>query len=159
METYLLLRLLHIVSATVLLGTGLGIAFFMAMAHRSGQPALIAATSRWVVIADGAFTAPAVLVQAGSGTALVILTGIPWQQPWLVWALALFVFVGACWLPVVWIQWRVSRIAAEAVAQGRALGADYRRLMRWWFALGWPAFAAVLAIFWLMVRKPLLAWP
>lgn len=159
METYLLLRLLHIVSATILLGTGIGIAFFMAMAHRSGEVATIAAVSRMVVIADSVFTAPAVLLQAGTGTALVILTGIPWQQPWLVWALALFVFVGACWLPVVWIQWRVSAIAAAAVAQGRPLGADYRRLMRWWFALGWPAFAAVLAIVWLMVRKPVLAWP
>jgi uncharacterized membrane protein len=159
METYLLLRLLHIVSATILLGTGIGIAFFMAMAHRSGQVATIAAVSRLVVIADSVFTAPAVLLQLATGIALVMHTGLPWSQPWLLWALVLFVLVGACWLPVVWIQWRISRVAAEAVALGAPLGRGYHRLMRWWFALGWPAFAAVLAIVWLMVRKPALPWP
>ena len=35
METILVLRYLHIVGATVLLGTGMGIAFFMLMAHRT----------------------------------------------------------------------------------------------------------------------------
>lgn len=156
METYLLLRLAHIVSATLLFGTGLGIAWFMVMAHRDGRVAVIAATARHVVWADSVFTAPAVLVQFGTGLALLQVTGQAWTQPWLLASLALFVFVGLCWLPVVWIQWRVSRIAALALAQGSALPPAYYALMRWWFALGWPAFLAVLAIFWLMVRKPLL---
>jgi uncharacterized membrane protein len=37
-----------------------------------------------------------------------------------------------------------------------SLGEDYQRTMCWWFALGWLAFLALVAIYWLMVAKPLL---
>jgi len=36
-----------------------------------------------------------------------------------------------------------------------ALPAHFHVLFKWWFALGIPAFSAVLAIYWLMVAKPL----
>lgn len=156
MESYFLLKLLHIVSATVLFGTGLGTAFFMWMAHRRGDVVGIAITARHVVLADWWFTTPAVVIQFVTGVILVERLSLPWTQGWLQLALALFVFVGLCWLPVVWIQWRVRDLAQAAAATGQPLPARYHRLMRWWFALGWPAFAAVLAIFWLMVRKPML---
>ncbi len=154
MESYFLLKLLHVLSATVLFGTGAGTAFFMWMAHRRGDIAAIAVTSRHVVLADWLFTTPAIAVQFLSGAALVTLIGWPWSQPWLVLAIALFVFVGLCWLPVVWIQLQVRDLAEQAHARGTSLPPRYFRLMRWWFALGWPAFIGVLVIFWLMVRKP-----
>lgn len=156
MDAYALLKTLHVVSAAVLLGTGAGIAFFMWMAHRSGEVATIAAVSRLVVKADAWFTAPAVVVQVVSGLVLARMAGFPLDATWIVASFALFVLVGACWLPVVWLQLRARDLAIEAARTSAPLPGSYYRLMRWWFALGWPAFAAVLAIVWLMVRKP--AW-
>jgi uncharacterized membrane protein len=150
------LRLLHILGATVLFGTGLGIAFFMLMAHRTRDAALIAHTARVVVIADALFTATAVVIQPLTGLGLARLIGYSLTEPWLALSLVLYVLVGACWLPVVWIQLRLRDLAAAA-REGMALPAAYDRLFRIWFALGWPAFAGVIAIFVLMVWKPT-AW-
>lgn len=152
---YLWIKWLHIVSSTLLFGTGLGIAFFMWMAHRRGEIAHIVATTRAVVIADACFTAPAVVVQLATGLWLVHALGVPYTAFWLKTALILFFVVGACWLPVLWLQWRASNLAREAIARDQPLPALYHHIMRWWFWLGWPAFLSVLAIFWLMVMKPI----
>ncbi|WP_374012465.1 DUF2269 family protein [Pseudoxanthomonas koreensis] len=154
MEAYLLVKWIHVLSSTLLFGTGLGIAFFMWMAHLRGDPAHIAATARTVVIADACFTAPAVVVQFLSGWWLVRFLGLPLDYSWVRAALWLFVLVGCCWLPVLWLQVRARDLARAAVAQGTSLPRQYRVVMRWWFILGWPAFIGVMAIFWLMVAKP-----
>ncbi|MBK6726491.1 MAG: DUF2269 domain-containing protein [Xanthomonadales bacterium] len=151
---YLTIKWLHILASTLVFGTGLGIAFFCWIAHRGGDPRVIAATARTVVIADACFTAPAVLTQLLTGLWLMHTLGLPYTQLWIALALALFVLIGLCWLPVLWLQWRAARLAADALASGTPLPAEYHRVMRWWFWLGWPAFLAVLAIFWLMVMKP-----
>lgn len=154
MDGYLLLKALHVVSATVLLGTGAGIAFFMWRAHATGDAATVAAVARIVVLADFCFTAPAVVVQFASGIGLALAAGFPLATPWLAGSIGLFFFVGACWLPVVRLQIRVRDLAAAAARDGVPLPRAYHAAMRWWFALGWPAFAAVLGIVWLMVAKP-----
>lgn len=154
MTSYFVVKWIHILSSTLLFGTGLGIAFFMWMAHLRGDAAHIAATARNVVIADACFTAPAVVVQLASGLWLVHMLGLPWSMLWLKSALLLFFVVGACWLPVVWLQLRARDLAQAAVAANTPLPPAYYRLMRWWFWLGWPAFLGVIAIFWLMVAKP-----
>jgi uncharacterized membrane protein len=151
---YLWVKWLHILSSTLLFGTGLGIAFFTWMAHRTGDAAHIARTARVTVIADSVFTAPAVLVQFATGAWMVHRLGIPWSTLWIATSISLFFFVGACWLPVVWLQVRARDLARVAAAQGTPLPASYTRIMRWWFVLGWPAFLGVLAIFALMVTKP-----
>jgi uncharacterized membrane protein len=151
---YLWIKWLHILSATLLFGTGLGIAFFMWMAHRRGDAATIAVTARHVVIADSVFTAPAVLVQLLTGFWLAHALGMSLTHGWLMWALLLFVVVGACWLPVLWLQLRARDLAEQAAARREPLPPAYFRVMRWWFWLGWPAFISVIAIFWLMVSKP-----
>jgi uncharacterized membrane protein len=148
------LKVIHILSASVLFGTGLGIAFFMLMAHRTGDPAAIARTARVVVVADMLFTATAVVVQALSGVALAWVVGYSLLDSWIVVSIALYVLVGACWLPVVWIQLRLRDLAAQAARQSGALPDRYARLFRVWFWLGWPAFAGVVAIFAIMVQKP-----
>jgi uncharacterized membrane protein len=151
---YLWVKWIHILSSTLLFGTGLGIAFFMWVAHRRGDAAHIAATARTVVIADACFTAPAVVVQLATGVWLANALGNPYAALWLHGALVLFGIVGACWLPVLWLQWRARNLAQAAAVTGTPLPAAYRRVMHWWFWLGWPAFLGVLAIFWLMVAKP-----
>lgn len=149
-----LLRWLHVIGATVLLGTGAGIAFFMLMAHRTRDPALIAHTASVVVIADMVFTASAVIVQPITGYLLMRQIGWPMDQGWIVVSLVLYVITGICWLPVVWIQLRMRDLARESLRRGQPLPANYERLYRQWFVLGIPAFISVLAILWLMVAKP-----
>jgi len=152
---YLLVMWIHILSSTLLFGTGLGIAFFMWRAHRSGDVALIAGTAHNVVIADTCFTAPAVAIQLATGLWLTYSLGLALSTFWLKAALVLFLVVGACWLPVVWLQVRARDLARAAAASHSPLPRNYHRVMRWWFWLGWPAFLGVLVIFWLMVSKPI----
>lgn len=152
--TYLWVKWIHILASTLLFGTGLGIAFFMWLAHLRGDARVIAATARTVVIADACFTAPAVVVQLATGLWLTHLLGLPLDVFWVKTALVLFFVIGACWLPVLWLQVRARDLASQAASSGAPLPPAYHRAMRWWFWLGWPAFISVIAIFWLMVVKP-----
>ena len=154
--THDLLLFAHVLGATVLLGTGAGIAFFMLMAHRTRDAALIAHTSGVVVIADLIFTASAVVLQPLTGAALAHLSQFPLLSGWIGLSLLLYVVTGIFWLPVVWIQLRMRDLAREAVRTQAPLPASYYRLFRVWFACGFPAFAAVATIIWLMIAKPAL---
>ena len=152
--SYELLRFLHVIGATVLLGTGAGIAFFMVISHRSQEPRLIAHVAGIVVLADTVFTATAAIFQPITGYLLIREIGYDLMEPWVVLSLVLYVFVGMFWLPVVWIQLKMRDLARQSVADNIALPARYQRLYRIWFACGFPAFFAVLAILWLMLTRP-----
>ncbi|MGD9967938.1 MAG: DUF2269 family protein [Hyphomonadaceae bacterium] len=154
MDYVILLRWLHVIGACVLLGTGAGIAFFMLMAHRSGDARLIAGVAHIVVIADWAFTASAVVVQPVTGYLLARMLNWPMSEGWIVLSLGLYVLTGAFWLPVVWMQARMRKLASEAAISNHALPRAYHRLFWIWFACGFPAFAAVLGIIWLMLARP-----
>ncbi|HLX28412.1 MAG TPA: DUF2269 domain-containing protein [Casimicrobiaceae bacterium] len=156
---YLVAKWLHIVSSTVLFGMGAGIAFFFIRAHRTGDTTVIAAVSRDVVIADALFTATAVVTQPLTGLAMLWISGASFLQPWLVVSIALYVLVGCFWLPVVRLQIRMRDMAKQAAATGTSLPDAYARCYKAWFALGWPAFLAVLVIFHLMVAKPAFPLP
>ena len=152
--TYLILKYLHVVGAIVLLGTGVGIAFFMLMAHRSGDVGHISRTARTVVLADFLFTATAVVAQPVTGWLLARDLGLPLSDGWLFWSLVLYVVAGMFWLPVVWMQMRMRDLAAAALRTNAPLGKDYGRLFRLWCLFGCPGFGAVAAIVWLMIAKP-----
>jgi uncharacterized membrane protein len=147
---------LHVVGAAVLLGTGAGIAFFMAMAHRTRDPRVIAAVAAIVVIADLVFTLSAVVLQPLTGAALARLLGWRLTEPWIVASFALYLFTGAFWIPVVFMQRRMRDLARAASAEGSGLPPEYFRLYRRWFLFGFPAFFAVLGIFWLMIARPVI---
>ncbi|TSE11952.1 DUF2269 domain-containing protein [Mesorhizobium intechi] len=149
-----ILRWAHVIGATVLFGTGAGIAFFMLMAQRSGRADLVAHVAATVVIADTIFTATAVIVQPVTGVLLAQAVGWPLSEGWIVLSLLLYVVTGLFWLPVVWIQVRIRNLARQAAIESAPLPAEEKRLFRIWFACGLPAFGAVLAILWLMVTRP-----
>ncbi len=155
-EVTLALRWLHVIGACVLLGTGAGIAFFMLVAHRSGQARIVAHVAGTVVLADAVFTATAVLLQPVTGALLAWRLGWSLREGWILLSLGLYVITGLFWLPVVVIQIRLRDLARQADAAGAALPPAYHRLFRIWFACGFPAFAAVLAIIWLMLARPAL---
>jgi uncharacterized membrane protein len=153
-----LLKVAHVLSAAVILGTGFGIAFFTWFGYRSalrtGEIGVLRHTLRYTVIADAWFTAPAVAFQGLSGVALTLLYGLSLVSPWSIAVWSLFLIAGACWLPVLKLQ-VMLRDEAERASSTAALPARFHVIFKWWFALGIPAFCAVLAIYWLMVAKPL----
>jgi len=154
MDLFTSLKLAHVIGAAVLFGTGAGIAFFMLMAHRTRDAALVAHTAGIVVVADTGFTAVAVLLQPVTGAALANLAGFPLFSGWIGLSFILYLATGAFWLPVVWIQFRMRNLAREAARSDQPLPHAYHRLFRLWLALGFPAFAAVVLIIWLMIAKP-----
>jgi uncharacterized membrane protein len=154
MTEYALVKAIHILSSTLLFGTGLGSAFYKWMADRGGDLASMARTNRTVVIADWLFTSPTVVLQPVTGFWLAHLMGIPFDQPWVLLTVALYIVAGGCWLPVVWLQIRMRDLSSEALAQQRDLDEGYHTLARFWFWLGVPAFISMVIIYFLMVFKP-----
>jgi uncharacterized membrane protein len=149
----LLIKTLHIVSATVLFGTGLGIAFFFWSArHRDDQARLFAA--RTTVLADFVFTLPAVILQPITGSVLIAKSGLDPREPWLIASYVLYAVAGLCWVPVVGLQIRMKRMLEAKIAGAEFDGRAYERLRKAWFLLGWPAFLGLVVVFWLMVAKP-----
>ena len=164
MSLYLTLKWLHIISSVLLVGTGLGSAFYMFFTNRSGSVQAQAVVTRLVVRADWWFTTPTVFLQPATGLVMAAMAGLPWSTPWLAVSIALYLVAGACWLPVVWLQLRMRDMAIKAAeAEQSAPGDDvlpplYWRYARWWEALGYPAFVAMALVFYLMVNKPTLTF-
>ncbi|MEM7060328.1 MAG: DUF2269 domain-containing protein [Pseudomonadota bacterium] len=153
-DTYLLVKYAHIISSTVLFGTGIGTAFQMVWAMRTDDPKTIADVSSGVVVADWIFTTPAGIVQPLTGFWLVWQAGYDPFEMWLVVTYALYILAFFCWAPVVVLQTKIRDFARRADETGTALPDLARRAYFWWFLLGWPAFAGLIAVFWLMVTKP-----
>ena len=151
---FLIFKFLHVIGAVVLLGTGAGIAFFMLMAHRTGDAAFIAGTASTVVVADAVFTLTAIIVQPVTGYLLMHEAEFSFSETWIWGSLLLYFVAGAFWVPVVWMQVRMRDLAAAAAKSDGKLPDAYRRLFRIWFLFGFPGFGAVLAIVWLMIAKP-----
>jgi len=153
--TYAFLLYAHVIGACVLLGTGAGIAFFFVASNHWGSAAMIGHVGRIVVLADTVFTATAAIIQPITGYFLAREVGWSLTEPWLLASLALYVIVGAFWLPVVWIQIQLRDIALKAAREHTELPSSYTFLYRIWLLFGFPAFFSVLVIIWLMLNKPI----
>jgi uncharacterized membrane protein len=151
---YVTLKWLHILSSTLLFGTGIGTAFYLYFVSRTRDVRAVAVVSRFVVVADYLFTATTAVFQPLSGAWLAHVAGFPMTSGWVAWSFVLYALAGACWLPVVWIQIRLRDLAIEAARRDAPLPARYWEYLRVWTILGMPAFAAFVVIFWLMVAKP-----
>lgn len=152
--TYLLVKWLHIVFSTLIFGTGIGSAFYLLVASLRRDVAVVAGVARIVVWADWLFTATTAVLQPLTGLWLVHIAGFPLDTPWVLWSLVLYVVAIACWLPVVRLQIRMRDLACAAAEAKAELPPAYWRHFRQWVALGVPAFFAFMAIFYLMVVKP-----
>lgn len=151
---YEILKWVHLLSATLLFGTGFGSAFYKWSADRSGDLHAIVHTNRIVVIADWVFTTPTVIIQPISGIWLASVMGYSLTEPWIIVAILLYVIAGACWLPVVWLQIQMRNLSKQAQEQHTSLNKTYYRYARLWFWLGMPAFTSMVIIYFLMISKP-----
>jgi uncharacterized membrane protein len=152
--SYVIVKWLHILSSTVLFGTGLGSAFYMFFTSRTRDVRAIATVVRYVVIADWLFTTPTIILQPLTGAYLIHVAHFPWSSRWIAWSIALYVLAGAAWLPVVWIQIRMRDMAVGAARDNSPLPHLYWRYLRYWVALGVVAFVSLVIVFYLMVAKP-----
>ncbi len=152
---YLTLKWLHVLSSTVLFGTGIGSAFYLLVATLGRDARTVAAVGGYVVWADALFTMTTAVLQPLTGWAMVRSADMGWDQPWLQWSVALYVLAIACWLPVVWIQVQLRDEARRCAQAGEALSRAYWRRFTGWVLLGVVAFFAFLLVFWLMVAKRL----
>ncbi len=158
MSSYLILKYLHILSAVIVVGTGIGIAFFMLMASRSNHLESMAITIKHVVLADWIFTTPAVITQFVTGILLMQHLGYSYTSQWFFTVMSLFIFIGCCWLPVLLIQYRLKNLAEQTLSLNHSKTIHepaFTHLMHWWLGLGIAAFLTILVIFWLMIFKPL----
>jgi uncharacterized membrane protein len=154
MSLYLTVKWIHILSSTILFGTGIGIAFFKWITDRSGDTRAIRIVSERTVLADWIFTTPAVILQPITGLVLVYVAGFPLFTGWIIYSIGLYLFAGCCWVPVLWLQLGMRNLARTADDKGVQLSAQYWRYARAWFWLGIPAFSALVVVYWLMVCKP-----
>lgn len=147
-------KYLHILSSTLLFGTGVGTAFYLLFISRQRDARVVAPVARLVVIADWLFTATTIIFQPLSGLYLAHRMGVALTTPWLYWSLVLFAIAALCWLPVVWLQMKLRDVALAAAASGQQLPLSYDRYMGAWAALGVPALISFLVVFYLMTAKP-----
>jgi uncharacterized membrane protein len=154
MTLYFLIKYLHVLGAIVILGTGSGIAFFLLMAHRSGDAAFIARTAATVVVADMVFTLTAVLLQPVTGGLLMMMSATAFTERWLLVSLALYATAGLFWVPVIFMQREMRDLARLAAEKDQPLPPRYFVLFRRWFLFGIPGFGSVMIILWLMIAKP-----
>ncbi len=153
MNSYLVLKCVHVLSAAVLLGTGIGIAYFLLSAHLSRNIEALRVVARAVIVADWIFTATTVVIQPVSGVLMMLERGWSFTSPWFIATVVLYAAVGACWIPVVVLQYRMARLVREAAGYAM-LGPEYHRAFRIWMMLGVPAFAMVLVLYAVMIFKP-----
>jgi uncharacterized membrane protein len=151
MMDYLSLKYIHIMSATIMFGTGIGTAFFMLMAYCSKNIEAIKTTARTVVIADWLFTLPTVIIQPITGIMLMQVLNYSYRSFWFHASVGLYVLAGLCWIPVVFMQIKMREISKSTTSQ--VLPASFHRLMRYWIGFGIIAFSALILVYVLMVWK------
>lgn len=154
LQLYLWLKFIHILSSTILFGTGLGTACVMLYGHRTRQVNIIAAISRYVVFADWIFTTPSAIIQLATGLGMVYLAGYPFSLLWIWGALLGYTIAASCWLPVIYLQIKMRDFANNAMKTQSSLPQRYFDYFKYWFYLGWPAFISLIIVFYLMTNKP-----
>lgn len=146
---YLTLKIIHILSATIMIGTGLGSAFYLFVSYKTALFTTVKDVLKIVIIADLIFTTPSVIVQLVTGLMLadrLNLTNTRWY--WVVLSISFLVLV--LWLGAVVIQYRLKRIIIDK----KSLPALFDKLMSIWFYLGVPSFGLAIFLYYLMIYKP-----
>src|SRR5262245_23755042 len=129
---YLFLKFIHVMSSTILFGTGIGTACVMLYGHNTGKTSIMAAIGRYVVFADWVFTAPSAVVQLVTGLGMVYLAGYSFSLFWIWGSIVGYLIATFCWLPVVYLQIRMRDFAIQAEQSGLPLPEQYFRYFKYW---------------------------
>jgi uncharacterized membrane protein len=151
----LAIKFAHVLFAAAMFGTWLGIAGFMLLAYRSGNPSVVALVAQFAVRLELFVVAPALALQPISGFPLAWAIGLtPLNEFWIDVALILYVAVVAAWLVSLRIEIGLRNMARQAALGRGTLADNYPRLFRIWLALATIILAAMIAIILLMVWQP-----
>jgi len=150
---YLILKLVHIMSSTILFGGGIFAALLGTIVFGSRRAKVIAEIGPHIVRVESYLTALSALAQIITGLWMASIAGFSVSTGWLGWALILFCIAGLCWILGVWLQHRMVDLSKTALETDAALPAEYRKLFARWTFLGLPSTAAMIGIFYLMVFK------
>ena len=154
-DLILAIKFIHLLAAAAMFGTWLGIAGFMLLAYRSGNPSVVALVAQFAVRLELFVVAPALALQPISGFPLAWAIGLtPLNEYWIDVALILYVAVVAAWLVSLRIEIGLRNMARQAALGRGTLADNYPRLFRIWFALATIILAAMVAIILLMVWQP-----
>ena len=153
---YLWLKFIHVISSTVLFGTGIGTACVMLYGHNTGKINIIAAITCYVVFADWIFTAPSAVIQLVTGLWMVYLAGYSFTSFWIWGSIVGYAIAAFCWFPVVYLQIKMRDFAIQADESNTKLPERYYSYFKYWFYLGWPAFISLVIVLYLMTNKPYL---
>lgn len=153
-EIYFILKIIHVISACILFGTGMGTALYMLIANRTKNLDIIKVATGQVVKADWLFTTTSGITQAITGFAMIFLHGYSFRSSWILGAIIGYVVAGACWVPVVYLQIQMHNIASFCLQKNIPLTQQYFKYYRAWFVLGWPAFVSLIFVYYFMVAKP-----
>jgi uncharacterized membrane protein len=154
-DLILAIKFIHVLAAAAMFGTWLGIAGFMLLAYRSGNPSVVALVAQFAVRLELFVVAPALALQPISGFPLAWAIGLtPLNEFWIDVALILYVAVVAGWLVSLRIEIGLRNMARQAALGRGTLADNYPRLFRIWLALATIILAATIAIILLMVWQP-----
>ncbi len=148
---YQVLKLIHILSATLMIGTGLGSAFFLFLTYKGRNVQNLRHVVKLVIRADKYFTAPSVIIQLITGILLSNILELTYSRWfWIVLSTSLVIFI--LWLRAAFIQVWLSR----QLLQSEVLTPEFHQNMRLWILLGVPSFALSIFIYYMMVFKAFL---
>ncbi len=150
---YPALKLIHVLSATILFGGGIFAALLGTIVFGSGKVKTIAEVGPHIVKLETYLTVLSGLTQIITGLWLASIAGFPVLSGWLGWVLLLFCIAAVCWILGVWLQHRMVELSKTAIETNSELPAEYNERFKIWTFLGLPSTTAMLGIFYLMVFK------
>ena len=148
---YQLLKLIHILSATLMIGTGLGSAFYLFFTYKKAKASTVKEVLKLVVLADSIFTLPSVIVQLITGIFLSNMMNMMFTK-WFWIVIIVSVIVLVLWVIAVFIQYKLKRLLDEK----EEITSQFHGLMKQWYYLGVFSFSGSIFLYYLMVYKPFL---
>jgi uncharacterized membrane protein len=151
---YEIIKIIHIISASILFGTGFCTAWYMFQVNMTHDIAMIVLATKRVVIADWWFTGTSGVLQPLTGFLLLYMQQYSFTARWTLLVTACYAIAGICWFIVVYLQIRCRDLALFALQNKTPLTAQYRKYFIAWVLLGVPAFVALMIVFYFMANKP-----
>lgn len=155
MNTYLLLKSLHILGIILFLGNIIITGWWKSMADRTKNPQIIAFAQRQVTLTDFIFTAGGAALVFASGVGNAVLHNMDYLNIyWLAWGYGLFIASGIIWVVIlIPVQIKQARMARE-FAISNNIPQSYWRLGKIWIIFGVLATILPLLNLYFMVIKP-----
>lgn len=145
MDTYSLLKAVHVLGVVLFVGNIIVTAVWKGMADRNGRPEVVGFAQRLVTLTDWVFTFGGVLLVLGAGLAMTHVGGLSiWETSWLRHGFVLFIVSGVIWgailIPIQILQARIAR----QFENGADVPDRYWQLNRHWFV--WGIVATILPV-------------